>query len=63
MDAGLLAMLAPLPRNLLGFGRAASAWSQVIGANRDRWARQALDMSRQPVFYVFETPKQSLGAR
>ncbi|KVE34083.1 hypothetical protein WS68_10795 [Burkholderia sp. TSV86] len=27
MGAGVLAMLAPLPCNLLGFGRAASAWS------------------------------------
>jgi hypothetical protein len=63
MDAGLLAMQVPLPRNLLGFGRAASAWSQVIGANRDRWARQPFNMSRQPLFYVFETPEQPLGAR
>ena len=56
-------MQVPLPRNLLGFGRAASAWSQVIGANRDCWASQTFDVSRQPVFYVFQTPKQPLGAR
>ncbi|KVQ25911.1 hypothetical protein WK01_20575 [Burkholderia cepacia] len=64
MGAGLLAMLAlPLPGNLLGFGRAASAWSQDIGTGRSRRARHAHNMSSQPTFYVFEAPKQPLRVR
>ncbi|KVG82538.1 hypothetical protein WS81_02060 [Burkholderia sp. MSMB2040] len=63
MCTDLFAAQAPLPRNLLGFGRTASAWSKVVGTGQGRRARHALNMSSQPAFYVFEAPKQPLGVR